>query len=84
MNSLFRYPMAIKSVFLSVRDIHGLSLQYVRGMTKKSVSGARAVTSDPSAAGRKFKQQSYKSHRHGCDSAMFDNIRFVYHRSTLT
>ncbi len=49
------------------------------GVTKKSVSGVPAVTSDPSVAGRRFKYQSYKSHRHGCDSAMFGNIRFVSH-----
>ena len=51
-------------------------------MTKKSDSGGRAVTSDPSVAGRRFTYQSYKSSRRGCDSAMFDNIGFVCHRPT--
>jgi hypothetical protein len=61
--------------------LHGSHLpvwcRVVRGMTKKSVHGARAVTSDLSAAERNFKSQSYKSHRHGCVGAKFDNIRFV-------
>jgi hypothetical protein len=55
----------------------------VRGTMKKSISGARAVTSDPSVAGRSFSYQSYKSHGHGYDSAMFDNVRF-FHRPTST
>jgi hypothetical protein len=53
-------------------------------MTKKSASGARAVTSDTSVAGRSSTYQSYKSDRHGCDSAIYDNIRFVCHRPTST
>jgi hypothetical protein len=52
-------------------------------MTKKSASGAWAVTSDTSVAGRSFRYQTYKSDRHGCDSAIYDNIRFVCHRPTL-
>jgi hypothetical protein len=56
----------------------------VRGMMKKSVSGARAVTSDPSVAGRSYTCQRHKSDRHGCDGAMFDNIMFVCHRPAST
>jgi hypothetical protein len=43
-------------------------------MVKKSASGARAIISATSVAGRSYTYQSYKSHRHGCDSAMYDNI----------
>ena len=56
----------------------------VRGMTKKSASAVRAVTSDPLVAGRYFKYQSYKLDRHGCDSAIFNYIIFAFHRPTLT
>ena len=59
-------------------------LHPVRGVIKKSDSGGLAVTSNPSVAGRSFIYQSYKSHQHGCDGAMFDNIRFVCHRPTWT
>jgi hypothetical protein len=51
---------------------------------KKSASGARAVISATSVAGRSYTYQTYKSHRHRCDSAMYDNIRFVCHRPTST
>jgi hypothetical protein len=51
-------------------------------MTKKSASAVRAVTSDPFLAGRYFKYQSYKSDRHGCDSAIFNYIIFAFHRPT--
>jgi hypothetical protein len=41
---------------------------YCTGDDLEECSGARAVTSNPSAAGRSLKLQSYKSHRHGCNS----------------
>ena len=56
----------------------------VRGVATKSASAVQAVTSDPFVAGRYFKYQSYKSDRHGCDSAIFNNIIFACHRPTST
>jgi hypothetical protein len=45
-------------------DIHT-----VRGMTKKSVSVAHAVTSDPPGARQSFTYAGTKSDRYGSDSA---------------
>ena len=72
---------------LDVRFVSTAASNYglpVWGVARKSASAVSAVTSDPFVAGRYFKYQSYKSDRHGCDSAIFNNIIFVCHRPTST